>query len=45
MTDREQIKTEIRRVNEILRNKPNPRQYRQNKAYLKRLERELKRYE
>lgn len=41
MTESE-IKTEIRRVNEILRNKPNPHTYRQNKKYLERLERKLR---
>lgn len=41
MTESE-IKAEIRRVNEILRNKPNPHTYRQNKKYLERLERKLR---
>ena len=38
------LKAEIRRVNEILRNKPNPHTYRQNKKYLERLERKLRNY-
>lgn len=36
---------EIKRVNAILRNKPNPHEYRQNKKYLERLERKLRTYE
>ena len=39
-----ELKAEIRRVNEILRNKPNPYTYRQNKKYLERLERKLRNY-
>lgn len=37
-----EIKAEIRRVNAILRNKPSPHAYKQNKKYLERLERELR---
>ena len=37
-----ELKAEIRRVNEIKRNKPNPHTYRQNKKYLERLERKLR---
>lgn len=44
MTESE-LKAEIKRVNEILRNKPNPHEYRQNKKYLERLERKLRTYE
>ena len=40
--EKEQLKAEIRRVNEILRNKPNPHTYLQNKKYLERLERKLR---
>lgn len=42
---REEIKTEIRRVNAILRVTNNPHEYKQNKKYLERLERELRKYE
>jgi len=42
--EKEQLKAEIKRVNEILRNKPNPHTYRQNKKYLERLERKLRNY-
>lgn len=38
----EQIKAEIRRVNEVIRETHNPHEYRQNKRYLERLERKLK---
>ena len=38
----EELKAEIRRVNEILRNKPNPHTYRQNKKYLEKLEKEYR---
>lgn len=43
--NKEELKAEIRRVNAILRNKPNPHEYRQNKKYLERLERKLRQYE
>ena len=36
------LKAEIRRVNQVLRETHNPHEYKQNKAYLKRLERKLK---
>ena len=36
------LKAEIKRVNGILRETHNPHEYKQNKAYLKRLERKLK---
>lgn len=38
----EELKAEIKRVNAILRNTHNPREYRQNKKYLERLERKLR---
>ena len=38
----EELKAEIRRVNKILRETHNPHEYRQNKKYLERLERELR---
>ena len=38
----EELKQEIKRVNAILRNPINPHEYRQNKKYLKRLERKLR---
>ena len=38
----EELKAEIRRVNALLRETHNPREYRQNKKYLERLERELR---
>lgn len=37
-----QLKAEIKRVNEVLRNTKNPHEYRQNKKHLERLERKLK---
>ena len=37
-----QLKAEIRRVNQVLRETHNPREYKQNKKYLERLERRLK---
>ena len=37
-----QLKAEIRRVNEVIRETHNPREYRQNKKYLERLERKLR---
>ena len=40
--NREELKAEIRRVNEILRNCHNPHEYRQNKKYLERLEKALR---
>ena len=36
------LKAEIKRVNNILRGIKNPREYKQNKKYLERLERKLK---
>lgn len=36
------LKTKIKKTNEILRTTKNPREFKQNKAYLKRLERELR---
>ena len=36
------LKEEIKRVNNILRGTKNPREYKQNKKYLERLERKLK---
>lgn len=38
------LKAEIKRVNEILRNKPDYHTYKQNKKYLERLERKLRNY-
>lgn len=37
-----QLKTEIRRVNQVLRETHNPKEYKQNKKYLERLERKLR---
>ena len=37
-----QLKAEIRRVNQVLRETHNPREYKQNKRHLERLERRLK---
>lgn len=37
-----QLKAEIKRVNAILRTTKNPREYKQNKKHLERLERELR---
>ena len=39
----EQLKKEIKRVNQVLRETKNPRELRQNKKYLERLERKLRR--
>ena len=39
----EELKKEIKRVNQILRETKNPREFRQNKKYLERLERQLRR--
>lgn len=39
-----ELKAEIKRVNEILRNKPDYHTYKQNKKYLERLERKLRNY-
>ena len=39
-----QLKAEIRRVNQVLRSTHNPREYKQNKKYLERLERKLRTY-
>ena len=37
-----QLKAEIRRVNQVLRETHNPREFKQNKKYLERLERKLR---
>ena len=37
-----QLKAEIKRVNQVLRETHNPREFKQNKKYLERLERKLK---
>lgn len=37
-----QLKAEIRRVNQVLRETHNPREFKQNKKHLERLERKLK---
>ena len=37
-----QLKAEIKRVNQVLRETHEPHEYRQNKKYLERLERKLK---
>ena len=37
-----QLKAEIRRVNQVLRETHNPREFKQNKRHLERLERKLK---
>lgn len=39
------LKSEIKRLNSILRNTHNPHEYRQNKKYLDRLEKELKQWQ
>ena len=39
-----QLKAEIKRVNQVLRETHNPREYRQNKKYLERLERKLRKW-
>lgn len=41
MTENE-LKLEIKRVNQVLRETHNPREFRQNKKYLERLERKLR---
>lgn len=41
MNDNE-LKTEIRRINKVLRETHNPREFKQNKKHLERLERKLK---
>ena len=43
MTESE-LKAEIKRVNQVLRETHNPREYKQNKKYLERLERKLRHY-
>ena len=43
-SESEWLKAEIKRVNEILRNKPDYHTYKQNKKYLERLERKLRNY-
>ena len=40
--NKEELKTEIKRVNAILRTTKSPREYKQNKKYLERLERRLR---
>ena len=40
----EELKAEIRRVNQVLRETHNPREFKQNKKHLERLERKLKNY-
>ena len=40
----EELKAEIRRVNQVLRETHNPREFKQNKKYLERLERKLRNY-
>ena len=42
---KEELKTEIKRVNAILRQTHNPHEYRQNKRHLERLERKLRLWE
>ena len=42
MNEETYLINEIRRVNKVLRETHNPREYRQNKKYLERLERRLK---
>ena len=42
--EKEQLKAEIRRVNQVLRETHNPREFKQNKKYLERLERKLRNY-
>ena len=37
-----QLKAEIKRVNQVLRETHNPREFKQNKKHLERLERKLK---
>lgn len=37
-----QLKAEIRRVNQVLRETHNPKEFKQNKKYLERLERKLR---
>lgn len=39
----EELKKEIKRVNQVLRETKNPHELRQNKKYLERLERKLRR--
>ena len=38
----EELKRKIKSVNQVLRESKNPREYRQNKKYLERLERKLR---
>lgn len=40
----EELKAEIKRVNALIRGNHNRHTYRQNKKYLERLERELRKY-
>ena len=39
----EELRKQIKRVNQILRETKNPREFRQNEKYLERLERKLRR--
>lgn len=39
-----QLKAEIKRVNQVLRETHNPREFKQNKKHLERLERKLRRW-
>ena len=45
MTKIEYLKDQIRLTNAILRETHNPREFKQNKRYLERLERKLRQYE
>lgn len=40
-----ELKAEIRRVNQVLRETHNPREFKQNKKHLERLERKLRKWE
>lgn len=40
-----QLKAEIKRVNAVIRETHNPREFKQNKKYLERLERKLRKWE
>lgn len=40
-----QLKAEIKRVNQVLRKTHNPREFKQNKRHLERLERKLRQWE
>lgn len=45
MTEYEYLKEQIRLTNAILRETHNPREFKQNKKYLERLERKLRNYD